>query len=225
MLIQDHVYGDVQSGIGVQGFDSAVWKLCFLDRRVGPFHSSQFSINRGCAGGHCNGRHAEDEKEGGFERPLLRCWREMQNCLAVSRMAAPHYHIQSPRPWGLVQGVEVISELPQHVALTRGQQHEYTMAEELLVHAEGAALIADTGYDADRIRANVRKLRMKPVIHSNPSRKRALPLDRTLYRLRYRVECFFHDLKRFRAVATRYDKMATSYLAVLHVASMFLWLR
>nr|WP_141619905.1 transposase [Myxococcus sp. AB036A] len=66
---------------------------------------------------------------------------------------------------------------------------------------------------------------MKPVIHSNPSRKRALPLDRALYRLRYRVECFFHDLKRFRAVATRYDKTAKCYLAVLHVASMLLWLR
>ncbi|WP_434345778.1 transposase [Myxococcus virescens] len=91
--------------------------------------------------------------------------------------------------------------------------------------AEGAAFIADTGHDADRIRANVRNLRMKPVIHSNPSRKRALPLDRTLYRLRYRVECFFHDLKHFRAVATRHDKTATSYLAVLHVASMLLWLR
>ncbi len=99
------------------------------------------------------------------------------------------------------------------------------MAEELLVHAEGDAFIADTGYDADRICANVRKLGMKPVIPSNPSRKRALPLDRTLYRLRYRVECFFHDLKRFRAVATRYDKTATNYLAVLLVASMLLWLR
>ena len=99
------------------------------------------------------------------------------------------------------------------------------MAEELLVHAEGEAFIADTGYDADRIRANVQKLGMKPVIHSNPSRKSPLPLDRSLYRLRYRVECFFHDLKRFRAAATRYDKTATSYLAVLHVASMLLWLR
>ncbi|NOK34837.1 IS5/IS1182 family transposase, partial [Corallococcus exercitus] len=36
---------------------------------------------------------------------------------------------------------------------------------------------------------------------------------------------FFHDLKRFRAAATRYDKTATCYLAVLHVASMLLWLR
>ncbi|RKH30164.1 hypothetical protein D7Y15_05180 [Corallococcus sp. AB030] len=66
---------------------------------------------------------------------------------------------------------------------------------------------------------------MTPVIHPHPSRKQPPALDRTLYRLRYRVECFFHDLKRFRAAATRYDKTAKSYLAVLHVASMLLWLR
>ncbi|NBD09264.1 transposase [Corallococcus silvisoli] len=62
---------------------------------------------------------------------------------------------------------------------------------------------------------------MTPVIHSHPSRKHSPPLDRT----RYRVECFIHDLKRFRSAATRYDNTATSYLAVLHVASMLLWLR
>ncbi|CAM3180230.1 transposase [Corallococcus sp. ZKHCc1 1396] len=66
---------------------------------------------------------------------------------------------------------------------------------------------------------------MTPVIHSHPSRKYPPPLDRTRYRLRYRVECFFHDLKCSRAAATRYDKTATSYLAVLRVESMFLWLR
>ncbi|RKG58557.1 hypothetical protein D7W79_42305 [Corallococcus exercitus] len=99
------------------------------------------------------------------------------------------------------------------------------MAEELLVHAEGEAFIADTGYDAERIRSNVLNVEMKPVIHPHPGRKQPPPLDRTLYRLRYRVECFFHDLKRFRAAATRYDKTATCYLAVLHVASMLLWLR
>ncbi|WP_158513114.1 transposase [Myxococcus hansupus] len=80
-----------------------------------------------------------------------------------------------------VHAVTTTGGKPLHVALTPGQQHESTMAEELLVHAEGATFIADTGYDADRIRANVRKLRMKAVIHSNPSRKRALPLDRCAY--------------------------------------------
>lgn len=96
-----------------------------------------------------------------------------------------------------VHAVTTTGGKPLHLEVMPGQQHESTMAEELLVHDEGNAFIADTDYDADRILANVRKLGMKPVIHSNPSRKRPLPLDRT----RYRVECFFHDLKRFRAVA------------------------
>ena len=66
---------------------------------------------------------------------------------------------------------------------------------------------------------------MKPVIHSKPDRKRALPLDRTLYRRRYLVEIFFHNLKRFRAIATRFEKTRTNYLALLHVACMWLWLK
>ncbi|WP_375758702.1 IS5 family transposase [Corallococcus exercitus] len=124
-----------------------------------------------------------------------------------------------------VHAVTTTGGKPIHLALTPGQQHESTMAEELLVHAEGEAFIADTGYDAERIRSNVLKVEMKPVIHSHPGRKQPPPLDRPLYRLRHRVECFFHDLKRFRAAATRYDKTAKCYLAVLHVASLLLWLR
>ncbi|AFE06991.1 2OG-Fe(II) Oxygenase [Corallococcus coralloides DSM 2259] len=37
--------------------------------------------------------------------------------------------------------------------------------------------------------------------------------------------CDYDDLKRLRAVVTRDDKTVTCYLAVLHVASMLLWLR
>ncbi len=62
------------------------------------------------------------------------------------------------------------------------------------------------------------------MIHSKPERKRALPLDRKLYRLRYLVEVFFHRLKRFRAIATRYDKTQRSYLALVQIACVCLWL-
>ena len=97
------------------------------------------------------------------------------------------------------------------------------MVDEMLPHAQGAAFIADTAYDADRIVAAVRKRGMKPVIHCNPSRKTVRRLNRKLYRLRYRIECCFHDLKRFRAIATRYDKTARNYLAFVQIACAWLW--
>jgi transposase len=95
---------------------------------------------------------------------------------------------------------------------------------ELLDHASGRALIGDTGYDSNDFRAEIRARGMKPVIHSKPERKRALPLDRKLYRIRYLVEVFFHNLKRFRALATRFDKTRASYLAFVQVGCICLWL-
>ena len=93
-----------------------------------------------------------------------------------------------------------------------------TAADELLMHARGKALIGDTGYDSNRFLQAVRDKGMKPVIHSKPERKKKHRLVRRLYRMRYLVEVFFHHLKRFRAVATRYDKTARNYLALVHLA-------
>jgi transposase len=98
-------------------------------------------------------------------------------------------------------------------------------ADELLAHARGKALIGDTGYDSGRFLQAVRDKGMTPVIHSKPERKVKHRLVRRLYRRRYLVEVFFHNLKRFRAIATRYDKTARNYLALIHVACARLWLQ
>jgi transposase len=97
-------------------------------------------------------------------------------------------------------------------------------ARELLAHARGRALIGDTGYDSNEFLAAVRAKGMRPVIHSKPERKRKHRLVRALYSQRYLVEVFFHSLKRFRAIATRYDKTARNYLALVQVACAWLWL-
>ena len=97
-------------------------------------------------------------------------------------------------------------------------------AHELLQHARGKALIGDTGYDSNDFIKAVRAKGMRPVIHSRPERKKKRRLARTLYRQRYRVERFFHDLKRFRAIATRYDKTARNYLALVQLACARIWL-
>ena len=46
--------------------------------------------------------------------------------------------------------------------------------------------------------------------------------DFWLYKERHLVECFFNKIKAFRRVATRYDKLATSFLAFVYVASIWL---
>ena len=89
---------------------------------------------------------------------------------------------------------------------------------------QGGACIADTGYDSNKLIESIRAKGMIPVIQSNPNRKTPLPLDEGLYGLRFHVECFFHALKRFRRIATRYEKTARNYLGFLHITCAMVWL-
>lgn len=113
---------------------------------------------------------------------------------------------------------------PLHIEITPGQQHDVTMAEQLLVYVQGQACIADTGYDSNKFIAAIKAKGLVPVIPSNPSRKEPLPLDKNLYGLRYNVERFFHSLKRFRRIATRYEKTARNYMAFLHLTCTLIWI-
>ena len=97
-------------------------------------------------------------------------------------------------------------------------------ADELLAHAPGTAFIADAGYDSGRLRKAIRDQKKRAVIGSKPERRRKLPKSRELYSKRYLVECFFHSLKRFRAIATRFEKTARNFLALTQVACTWLWL-
>ena len=63
------------------------------------------------------------------------------------------------------------------------------------------------------------------VIPNNPSRAKKHTLDKHLYAQRHLVECCFSKLKQFRRVATRFEKTARNYLAVVTLAAIVLWLR
>ena len=60
-------------------------------------------------------------------------------------------------------------------------------------------------------------------IPNNPSRARKYPLDKHLYAQRHLIECCFSKLKQFRRVATRYEKTARNYLAVVTIDATVLW--
>jgi len=90
---------------------------------------------------------------------------------------------------------------------------------------EPSVLLADRGYDSDKVRETMEARNVVPVIPMRKSRKLRVAVDRTLYRLRNRVERCFNKLKNARRVATRYDKTAESFLGFIDITSIRLWLR
>ena len=120
-----------------------------------------------------------------------------------------------------------------HIVLTRGNRNECPMLGPLLggaVMREGRRpkrLACDKGYSADRIRRGLNELGIEPVIpmrynehvHDRPR------FNKRAYRGRNVVERAVAKLKEFRRIATRYEKLASAYLAMLSVASIMLYLR
>lgn len=90
---------------------------------------------------------------------------------------------------------------------------------------EPCVVLADRGYDSDKIRETMEARNVVPVIPMRKSRKLRVAVDRTLYRLRNLVERCFNKLKNARRVATRYDKTAESFLGFIDITSIRLWLR
>ena len=86
-------------------------------------------------------------------------------------------------------------------------------------------LLADRGYDADRIRTDLEARGATPVIPGRKSRKVPVPVDDFVYSLRNQVERAINKLKCSRRLATRYDKTADSYLGFIHLISVRLWIK
>lgn len=109
--------------------------------------------------------------------------------------------------------------------LTAGQQGDAPQAAALVEGLPAEIVMADTAYDADHFRQAIADKGALAVIPSNPSRAQKHPLDKHIYAQRHLVECCFSKLKQFRRVATRFEKTARNYLAVITLAAIVLWLR
>ncbi len=87
------------------------------------------------------------------------------------------------------------------------------------------ALLADQGYDADAIRTHLAKRNITPVIPGRSNRRMKIDHDRALDKQRNRIERMFGHLKINRAIATRYDRLASSFLGIVHLATARYWLK
>lgn len=114
---------------------------------------------------------------------------------------------------------------PVRFVLTAGQKGDAPQADQFIEDLPAAVVMADAAYDSDRIRQAVAAKGALAVIPNNPSRAIKHPLDKHLYAQRHLIECCFSKLKQFRRVATRFEKTARHYLAVVTIAAIVLWLR
>lgn len=105
--------------------------------------------------------------------------------------------------------------------LTGGQAHDLEGSDVFLPQLQADALLADRAFDADkRVIEPLLAAGKTPVIPSKTSRSLKRAYDATLYEERHLIENFFCRLKQFRAIATRYDKCAVSFLAGVYAAAI-----
>ncbi len=136
---------------------------------------------------------------------------------------------------------------PVSVVLTGGNVNDCTMFDQVMAgvrfgrrgpgrpRTRPTRVIADKGYSSRAIRASLRRRHIPATIperqdqQTNRRRRgrtggRPPAFDRATYRRRNTVERCFQRLKQFRAIATRYDKTALSYRAMIDLATLTLWL-
>ncbi len=125
---------------------------------------------------------------------------------------------------------------PITAVLTGGERHEQIALEEIL---DGGAIrrpgrgrprlrprrvAGDKGYSSPTARQRLRRRGIRPVIPSRSDQKRQPGFDRAAYRRRNAIERLINRLKQARRVATRYEKRAANYLAMVLIGCIMLWL-
>src|SRR5512145_134080 len=110
--------------------------------------------------------------------------------------------------------------------LAPGQAHELPLAPLLLTLLVALPLwiVGDRGYASQAFREFIWNLGARPVI---PPKRNEAPVacPPWIYVNRNRVERLWNRLKEWRAVATRYEKTACSFMGVLCMAATMDWLK
>ena len=116
---------------------------------------------------------------------------------------------------------------PVDFEITGGEVHDAKAAPKLIGKLKAAQhIIADKGYDAEVIREHIRQAGANPVIPRRSNSNKTNPeFDAHLYRQRHLVENLFARLKHFRSIATRFEKLARNFKAMLFIACAFIWVK
>ena len=112
--------------------------------------------------------------------------------------------------------------------MSGGQVSDIKVAPDLIgniENIEGAIVMADRAYGAIDFRMKIKKEGASYCIPPKMNAKEPREVDWWQYKERHAVECFFQKIKQYRRIATRYEKLAVRFLAMVHLACMLMWLK
>lgn len=112
------------------------------------------------------------------------------------------------------------------VVISEGQAADCMHFDEIMNGVDGELcpakeVVADKGYDTDDIRESLAASGMTVTIPGKENRIKPILYDKKKYKERNMAERLNNRLKRMRRVATRYDKLASVFLAFVHIAFAF----
>jgi transposase len=135
---------------------------------------------------------------------------------------------------------------PVAIHLTGGERHDCTQLEPLLdgirvprrrgrPRKRPGRAVADKGYSYPRCRKALRRRGIARIIPERRDQReqrkkrgsrggRPWQFDKAVYRLRSWAERGVNRLKQWRRVATRYEKRAVNYLAMVQIAAIVIWI-
>jgi len=111
--------------------------------------------------------------------------------------------------------------------LSPGNEHDSKHAIPLLrqIDIKGSNILGDKAYGAQAIRDYILSQEATDTIPPQNNCTKSGLVDWHTYKERHLVECFFQQIKWFRRVFTRFDKLDTSFLAFVYIAATMVLLK
>ncbi len=118
--------------------------------------------------------------------------------------------------------------------LTPGQESDIDQAEKLMEagairrrsghrRLRPKRLVADKGYTSAALRSYLHRYHIRCTIARRTNQRRTGLFNKQHYKKRNIVERLINRLKQFRRIATRYEKRASNFSAMITIAAIFLF--
>lgn len=112
--------------------------------------------------------------------------------------------------------------IPLHIRINQGNCSDMRIGEMIVKEIECDEFVADKGYDSDKIRMILEDRNIQSTIPYRRNRKDIKEIDKESYKERNIIERFFLRIKKFRRIATRFEKNADNFMNIVLIGCVCL---